>query len=427
MEVEFTVPQTEFALNEEPYPLFVAGFGAGKSTAMCSLILRDTMLFPKAKVGAYAPTYDLLSLITIPYVCEFLEESYIPFDLNKSRNIIKFGIKNQIIFRSLDNPARIVGYETFRAHADELDTLEAAKAEKSWNKIIARNRQKIWVGEKIDENLQRNMVSAYTTPEGFVFCYDRWVKKVAKGYVMFKAPTYSNPHLPPDYIDNLRASYPPELVEAYIEGNFVNMVGGSVYYFDRVKHHTDRTWTPGEKISIGMDFNVNNMNAVVFVQDSNGPSSAVDELCGLKDTPDMIEAIKNKYVDLDIGGLRPYQITIYPDASGAATSSKSASESDITLLKAAGFRIRKNNKNPVIKNRVIAVNSSLHSGILSININKCEELTDALTQQVYDRTGKPAKHVDDNIDDLNDALGYYTFKEHPVIRRGGHELKLGGL
>lgn len=423
MEVEFTIPQTKFALNEQPYPLFVAGFGAGKSTAMCSLILRDTMLFPKAKVGAYAPTYDLLSLITIPYVCEFLEESYIPFDLNKSRNIIKFGIKNQIIFRSLDNPSRIVGYETFRAHADELDTLEGGKAEKSWNKIIARNRQKIYV----DGVMQKNMVSAYTTPEGFVFCYDRWVKNPGKGYVLFKAPTYSNPHLPPDYIDNLRNSYPPELVEAYIEGNFVNMVGGSVYYFDRGKHHTDKVWISGEKINIGMDFNVNNMNAVVFTQDSSGTSSAVDELCGLKDTPDMIQAIKYKYCELDIGGLHPYQITIFPDASGAATSSKSASESDITLLKAAGFRIRKTNKNPMIKNRVIAVNSSLHSGSVRINTKMCEELTDALTQQVYDKSGKPAKHTDDNIDDLNDACGYYVFKMHPVIRRSGRELKLGGL
>ena len=435
MEVNLTPPQSEFFVDQHSYPLFVAGFGSGKSTAMATTLVSECIQYPGAKLGAYAPTYDLLRLITVPYLFELLEESHIKFNLNQRDMIISLLDGNQIILRSLSNPERIIGYETFRSHVDELDTLPAKKAEAAWNKIIARNRQKIphldgsmhWSDEhqKDMPRLAQNRVSAYTTPEGFKFCYARWEKDPARGYHKIKAPTYSNPHLPPDYIDNLKSSYPPELIDAYIEGEFVNLTSGSVYYFRRADHNTARVWDGSEHLHIGMDFNVNNMNAVSFVQDivdRKVNSSAVDEFTGAKDTPDMIDAILNRY-----DGHPPSRITIYPDASGKNTSSKSASESDITILKSAGFKIKMHNKNPMIKNRIIAVNSGLAHGQVRVNIEKCSSFATALEQQVYDDNGKPEKHATDNVDDINDAAGYYVFRVHPVLRRGGHELKMTGV
>lgn len=422
-DIHLSGPQSDFYLCDEPYPLFVAGYGSGKSTCLAVKVLDDCKL-PKAKIGVYAPTYDLLSLIIRPYLEEFMIENDIPYQLNKSDNIFYLGDRNQIIMRSLDNPARIVGYETLRAHIDELDTLPIQKARDAWNKVVARNRQKITDPET--DALVKNGVRAYTTPEGFQFCYERWVKNQAKGYVRFHAPTYSNPHLPPDYIDNLRATYgDTPLIEAYIEGQFVNLTSGSVYYYDRDDHDTKRVYDGREPIHIGMDFNVNNMNAVIFVHDQDDEvqnglvSSAVDEITAARDTPQVCEIIRERYPDS--------MIMVYPDASGKNTSSKSASESDLTILKEAGFNIRAFNKNPMIKNRIIAVNSGLATGKVRVNTNKCPELATALEQQVYDKNGQPEKHQDDNVDDINDAFGYYIFKTHPVIRRGAHELKLGGM
>ena len=62
---------------------------------------------------------------------------------NKQENIVytsypRFG---GFVLRTMDNPERIVGYEAYRAHVDELDTLKAESARKAWNQIIARNRQ----------------------------------------------------------------------------------------------------------------------------------------------------------------------------------------------------------------------------------------------------------------------------------------------
>ena len=115
-ELIMTVPQSEFLESEDKFPLFVAGFGAGKSSCMGVSILKDLNYYSETpiKIGAYAPTYDLLKLITIPYLTELLEASGYKYSLNKSDYIITLETKDQIILRSLANPERIVGYQTYR-------------------------------------------------------------------------------------------------------------------------------------------------------------------------------------------------------------------------------------------------------------------------------------------------------------------------
>ena len=48
---------------------------------------------------------------------------------------------------------------------------------------------------------------------------------------------------------------------------------------------------------------------------------------------------------------------VYPDASGQNTSSKNASESDLTILRQCGLQIRAATHNPRVRDRVNAVNA----------------------------------------------------------------------
>ena len=414
MQYNLTPPQSRMFASSDPYTLFVAGFGAGKTFTLAMCAIRDCLEFPGAKVACLAPTYDLLNLISVPYICEILESAKIPYEMNKSRMILALGEGNEIIFRSMDNPSRLVGWTVFRSHLDEIDTLATDKASDVWNKIIARNRQRIYKNGVA----QPNRVSAYTTPEGFKFCYSRWVKDCIPGYTMVRARTATNPHLPADYADNLRATYPPQLVDAYLNGEFVNMTSGRVYIYDRHNHATSYTRKPREPVHVGMDFNVLNMSAAVFIQ-RDGKSYAVDEVSKALDTPQMIDILRERYGDS--------KITIYPDASSKNRSSKSASLSDLTLLRQAGFRVVSASRNPAIKDRVISVNSALHSGVVSINQDRCPDLTAALEQQVYDRNGQPEKNADDSVDDMCDAAGYYIYAVHPVVRRSAVATTLRGF
>jgi hypothetical protein len=102
--------------------------------------------------------------------------------------------------------------------------------------------------------------------------------------------------IPAGWIHTIVADiYPDNLLAAYLEGQFVNLQSGTVYSaYDRIACRSSETVNDGELLNIGMDFNVTNMSAVVYV--SRGTVwHAVDEFKGIYDTPNMIRIIKEKY------------------------------------------------------------------------------------------------------------------------------------
>lgn len=414
MEVKVTVtePQKKFLALDCKFPAFVAGFGTGKSEVMCTSALLDSLEGgSNSLIAMYEPTYDLVRLILAPRMEEKLIDWGIRYKYNKSENII-YTSSSQVgdfVLRTLDNPSRIVGYESFRAKIDELDTLKTEHAQEAFNKIIARNRQ-------VPDTYQRqsdkpmNTVSVFTTPEGFKFVYDKWKKKRAPGYELVQASTMSNPFLPDDYVQSLRDSYPPQLIEAYLNGEFVNLTSGSIYTcFDRVLNNTIRKWDKQEPVFIGMDFNVGQMSAVVHIKE-NGKPIAVDEIVDAYDTPDIINIIKARY--------QGCTIRVYPDASGGSRKSVDASRTDIALLEEAGFSVIANKKNPFVKDRILAMNRAFCDNDgnrdYKINVSMCPSYADCLEQQVWGPNGEPDKTQ--KKDHANDAGGYFIAFEYPVIK-----------
>lgn len=368
---------------------------------MASAALIDASQSASVLVGLYAPTFDLVRLITAPRIQLKLAEHGIAHRYNKNDNAIYTSSSGfgDFIMRTLDNPERIVGYETYTAHADEIDTLRTEHARKAWNQIIARNRQR---PSGIADLF--NQASAYTTPEGFKFCHDRWVANRTESYAMVQAATYSNPYLPEDYISSLRESYPSELIDAYIEGRFVNLTTGTVYSaYDRERCRSLETIKSQEPLFIGQDFNVAAMASTVYVRRLNG-WHAVDQLTGIYDTPALINVIDERYAG--------HQITIYPDASGASRKTVNASTSDIALLSQAGYRVKAPNKNPAVKDRIMSVNGGFERGELWVNDRACPDVTTCLEQQAYDKNGEPDKQS--GFDHQNDATGYMPAFEMPI-------------
>lgn len=413
MEINLTLtePQDDFVFSDAQYPLFVGGFGAGKSESLFKRLLIQKLAYPKLNQGYFAPTHDLIRLIAFPRISELLNECGLSFKLNKSEKTFTIAGYGQIILRSMDNPDSIVGFEIADAVIDELDTLKTEHAKNAWNKVIARCRQRKPDGKA-------NTAAVGTTPEGFRFCYDRWQKRGGGKYVLYRAPTASNPYLPESYIEGLRESYPPQLLNAYLDGLFVNLSSGGVYPdFDRKKNHTDEVIQPNEPLHIGMDFNVLKMAAVVYVI-RDGRPMALDELTRLRDTPAMAELIKERFPN--------HKIKIYPDAAGQSTSSKGASVSDHSILKAAGFEIVVDSTNPSIKDRINAMNAQICNGkgerSLLVNTDKCPEYTDALEQQAYDKNGMPDK--EGGFDHVNDAGGYFIAKRFPIVKPNARTINL---
>lgn len=405
MKINFTLtePQDNFVFSEAQYPLFVGGFGAGKSESLFKRLIIQKLTHPHLNQGYFAPTHDLIRLIAFPRISELLRECGLSFKLNKSEKVFYISGYGEIICRSMENADSIVGFEIADAVIDELDTLKPEHAKNAWNKIIARCRQK-------KPNQSLNTCAVGTTPEGFRFCYERWEKKATAKYMLYRAPTASNPYLPESYIDGLRESYPPQLLDAYLEGRFVNLTSGAVYPdFDRVLNHTDEEIKPNENLIIGMDFNVLKMAAVVYVI-RDGKPRALDELVNVRDTPTMARLINERFAG--------HEIVVIPDAAGQAKSSKNSSESDHQILREHGLRVEVDTTNPAIKDRINAINALILNGdgerTLLVNTNKCPRFTEALEQQVYDDFGMPDKKT--GHDHVMDAGGYPIAKRFPIIR-----------
>lgn len=407
------LPQAEFLALDRKFKLFVAGFGSGKTWAGGAGLCKHAWEFPRVNAGYFAPTFPLIRDVFYPTIDEVAFDWGLRAKVTQSNKEVHLYSGRQyrttIICRSMDDPATIAGFKIGHAQIDELDLLKAEKAQLAWRKIIARMRYKV-------DGL-RNGIDVTTTPEGFKFVYQTFVKdlrdkpELARFYGLVQASTYQNEaNLPDDYIPSLLASYPPQLIAAYLAGQFVNLTAGAVYPdFDRVKNHTDETIAEGEELHVGMDFNVYNCSAAIGVIRGNKPR-VLGELKKIRDTPEMVKQLREKYPR--------HSITVYPDASGQSNKTVNASLSDLQILQDGGFKLIVNGTNPLVKDRVTSVNASILNAkgerALLVNTRLAPVMTECLEQQVYDDNGIPDKTAGN--DHLNDAVGYFITARWPVLR-----------
>ena len=390
--------QRDFIQSLARYPAICGGYGSGKTKAATMRLLVLMLQEPGVNTLLGMPTYDLLRLRAIPGVEEDLAEVGLSYQLNKSEWAIYIHGFGTMYFRSYDNPQRWIAFQVAHTILDELDTLPRKKARTVWLKAVERTRQAA---------KQPNTIGNVTTPDQGTsgFTYDRWVKNGNDDFSVIKASTYDNHYLPADYAEQLTRQYDPVMVDAYLNGEFVSLNQNKVYHqFDRRKHHTDRTIKPGERLHVGIDFNIGGCCAVVCVIDGAKPI-AVDEFVA-HDTQDFCTRLA-KYDG--------NKIIVYPDASGKAGRTNAA-VSDLDIIEQNGFRVDAPRANPAIRDRVNSVNGLLAHSNFGINCNACPELTDALEVQGYLK-GEPEKFDSHPaVDDWNDSLGYFIHRKFPISR-----------
>lgn len=420
LQLKLNRPQFAFMQMKRKFRALVAGFGSGKTFGGTIAMIQHFIEHPGINQGYFAPTFPHIRDIFYPTVEEVAHLFGFTVKINESNKEVHF-FKGRwsygtTICRSMSLPHTIVGFKIGNALVDELDVLTMDKARIAWRKIIARMRYNV-------PGL-RNGIDVTTTPEGFKFTHEQFVEQVRKKpevaemYGLVHASTYENEkNLPADYIPSLLASYPGNLITAYIEGKFVNLTQGSVYpQFNRITCFTAETIKPDEYLHIGMDFNVGKMAAIIHVIRGGRPM-ALDELVDLLDTPAMIAEIKRKYPGRNI--------SVYPDASGGNRKSQNASETDLSLLQAAGFQVLNNAANPAVRDRILCMNRAFVEGY-KVNPDTCPRYTEGLEKQAYkdDNSGEPDKSS--GHDHGNDAGGYFITYRFPQLHNRVQLITLGG-
>jgi hypothetical protein len=384
-----------------------AGYGAGKTRALCAKAVHLAAANQGFIGAVMEPTGPLIRDIWQNDFDDFLESYGIPYTFRASplpEYVLHLpGGDTKILCRSFENWTRIIGLNLAWVLADEIDTVAPSIASRAFPKILGRLRS---------GNIRQ--FGAASTPEGFRWMFNTFASEDAQGRSdrrLIKMRTQDNPYLPADFIERLQANYDPNLLRAYLDGEFINLTTGTVYdRFDRAKHViTELPDISREPLRVGVDFNVGNMSAVIGVRSGKG-LVIIDEISGAHDTDALGAEIRRRYPDHRIYG--------YPDASGGNRSTN-ASQTDIQILESYGISNQSPKANPPIRDRVAAVQALLENGKGEIRLkvsSSCRRVIECLELQCYSEKGEPDK--DAGHDHMNDALGYLVWREFNPLHAG---------
>lgn len=202
-----TEPQRAFWHSPAKFRAFIGGIGSGKTRAGCVEVLR----MPPGSTGmVVAPTYPMLRDATLRSFLDLARRGGVLAEFSRSEMTATLIDGKVVLFRSADAPDRLRGPNLGWFWLDEAALMDA----EAWLIMIGRLRERpgvAWVT---------------STPKGFNWMYDTFVKLGSPDYAVIQARTASNPFLPASFLPSLQSTYGGAWLEQETEGTFID-VGGA--------------------------------------------------------------------------------------------------------------------------------------------------------------------------------------------------------
>ena len=292
--------QKRFLFSEKRNVMFCAGRGTGKTTIG---VLRLLMLAMDERcagqsVALFAPTYRALSRIHEPMLAGFLEswEKHTGWSLLKSRRKSDktWTLINdcQIFLQSFERAERIRGLSLAAAMVDEIES--APDPDYTMGIIAAAVRSTGDVPLSI---------FLTTTPKGFrgqVKAYLEQVRENPDGdFQMITCPTSSNPHLPPEFLQRLKATLSRALYAQECEGKILRPSSTVYPEFSRNRHVVPYSYEKGQPYDLAIDWGYSHCSALwcanITGEGETDRTVVFDEIIGT-DTPEQVfvDMIKKK-------------------------------------------------------------------------------------------------------------------------------------
>lgn len=372
----------------------MGGIGSGKSHVGSPWVLKKLKESPDSLGLITANTYSQLMTATLASVFKNLDQWEVPYTYNRSTKILRVANTKEFLCLSADTYDNHRGIEVGEWWGDEA----AYYKEEAFKVFSGRLRDKRGALD----------VLFTTTPKGFNWLYDYFSgEKKTSDYYYVKASSYQNKHLPNGYLDSLKQQYDDKLIEQELNGEFVNIQTGKVYYaFDRDKH----TKPASEPIFKSLKMH---KHPIYFGLDFN-----VDPYCGVMCyvVNDHIYVAKELYErNTDTIQVSPiiqkmtagHEVKIIPDSTGGAR--KTVGNSDFEILKRFGFRILKTH-NPYVIDRVNNINRLFALNRITIS-EECQKLIGDLEKVGWlEGQNKLDQKTDRMLTHISDALGYVAWK-----------------
>ena len=395
------LPAQKDFLEDETHRMlsYIGGFGSGKSWALAAKLIFLGLRNPGTTMMACEPTFVMVRQVLMPALDNAFDQWGIEYQFRASPTpeytlMLPTGQVN-ILCMSAENYQRIRGQNISAAVWDEADTSPVETAQKASEMLLARMRSGNF-----------NQLAIASTPEGYKFCFRSFVENDGPDKRLIRVQTQDNPYLPEDFIPSLERNYPKQLIAAYLRGEFTNLASCALYpEFDRSQHYTDAVATDLDTVHIGIDLNVGCCLTQHMIR--RGDEFHFFNEAVFRDTQQISNGLKEMYPE----HFRRGQLILIPDAASRQRSTAAAQESDLGILKREGHQVKVQTTNPLIADRINAVNSLIEAGRLRVS-NRCPNLIRTLEQHSYDDSGRPLKGGT-GVEDLShagDAMGYAIYR-----------------
>ena len=337
--------QMDIMTHEARFKIVAAGRRTGKSYLACVMSMNKAVTKPGSRTIIVSPTHTMakeavwsnLKLITNPaYIKKTIETTLDMYFINGSR----------ISLKSADNPDSLRGISPSPDFV-VLDEWAFAKP-KAFQEVIL---------PMLSDPMVKGELLAISTPKGLNSdFYKMWEQGNDPTHKEWMSWQFAAEDVRPDMREEIklaRATLDPKTFEQEFRASWLT-TGHMV--FNQFKPHIHMVddlepFAEGEAIHVAIDFNVAIMAASVFALRGE-QMHFLDEYSGDANTNELIESIKSDYPGR--------QIVVYPDPSGKARKTSAATGiTDISLLRAAGFKVCVRNGHPTIKDSVNAVNRLL--------------------------------------------------------------------
>lgn len=389
MDVHLSKPQAEAFQSETKHTAFVGGIGSGKSFLGALWAYTQMIRYPKCIGLITAESYDQLMSATLPTLYKILDGCGQPYEYNGHRKELIVN-DTKTYCRSAETYDRQRGIEVGWWWADEA----AYYKKDAFLTLSGRLRDA--------SGPLRAMYSS--TPKGHNWLYDYFHPNGelnSNQYSFVRAASRTNRHLPDGYLDSLRSQYDEKLVEQELEGKFVNLTAGKVYYsFDRSVNIEQNIKRRGGSTLIGVDFNVDPLCAVVaFVE--NDKIYVTDELfLRNSNTFELCHELKKR----GYTGAK-----LYPDSTGR--NRKTSGQSDTNILSSEGFQVEYT-RNPYVIDRVNNLNRLISQKKIIVS-DKCKKLINDLEKVTWKGSDLDQK-TDPLLTHMSDSLGYLAWSLYPI-------------
>jgi predicted phage terminase large subunit-like protein len=211
-----------------------------------------------------APTYRMLADSTLQTFLELTRTGGVLQSFNKTDMTAQLVNGTNCLFRSADEPDRLRGVNLGWFFLDE----GSLCSQETWLILLGRLR----------ESPGRGWVC--TTPRGFDWLYETFVKAASAGYEVVRSSTRDNVFLPASFVERLQSQYTHQWQQQEIEGEFCELAGTLFkrQWFEIVEHAPEglkwsRYWDLAASVKTQADFSASACVALskdtgdVFIRD----------------------------------------------------------------------------------------------------------------------------------------------------------------